>query len=311
MKMLLESLQAVLESQLCKASALPNATVNSEVLHLVESLTHHAATQGRDRNEVLTVAADRMRPLFLQSWLIRRAYEKPRGYPGDYLLLQGMYDERKADTPQGALLDRTFLAAPMAKAVQNRRKLLAETVIAFCKDRYDEKVRILSLGSGSGQELIDAVTSLNAAGYRQESEVLGFDFDPSALRYLKKRWPSGSSLIFTPVQSDIRTLSLEVSSIDFCYCAGVFDYLTDEAILRVLNEIWKALTPSSTFVFGNFVDRRPSVDLFTMDFLCNWLLIYRDEEHLNSLVEESPFRVAQRIFADPTGLNLFAVVEKR
>src|SRR5205085_10142 len=59
-------------------------------------------------------------PWFGLSWFMCRALSKPRGYPGDYELLTGIYNGDAKSSGLGGCLDRYFLRTTLARAVVAR-----------------------------------------------------------------------------------------------------------------------------------------------------------------------------------------------
>jgi hypothetical protein len=64
-------------------------------------------------------------PYVLLTGTIERCYSKPRGYAGDYLTIEKIYNNHPEGAGRiGAVVDRLFLEMPAAVAVRNRRGLL-------------------------------------------------------------------------------------------------------------------------------------------------------------------------------------------
>src|SRR5262249_27090196 len=60
-------------------------------------------------------------PFFLRSPFLRRCREKPRGYAGDYLTIQMMYDHSPRQIESfGMAVEAWAMAQPCPKAVRNR-----------------------------------------------------------------------------------------------------------------------------------------------------------------------------------------------
>jgi SAM-dependent methyltransferase len=259
--------------------------------------------------EILEYAAETARATFCAGWLWNRAYVKPRGYAGDYLLLQRIYDARVSDDPLGAVMDRSFLVAPSARAVQNRRHLLATILFDFCRRRGPGP--IISLGSGPGQELVDLSTRIATSKLDGRWNVICVDHDRRALDHLSLRLLGRKSLRVERRQADVRRLrSGDLPQVDLAYCVGVFDYLSEPQVIRVLHELWRMLAPEGVVVMANFCDRRPSIDRFSMDYIMRWSLEYRDEATLGELIAKTPFSRANTIVHEPEGIGVFAILSK-
>lgn len=291
--------------------------MNNDTLALLRELEAAAVRAKLPLPTVLTAGARLARATFCAGWFFNRAYTKPRGYPGDYLILQRIYDRELTANPLGALLDRSFLAAPSAKAVRNRREILRELL----RDRWLEHQEakpgaLLSLGSGPGQEIVDL------AVYQQERPaptgrchsrplVVAVDFDPGALRHLQRGLGINAPFELRAIRGDVRALDVStVPPVAFAYSAGLFDYLSDAEAIALVDRVWHALRPGGTFVLANFADRRPVEDRFSMDYVMEWKLIFRDEAALRDLVGRTRFKDPVAILAESHHINLFAILEK-
>ena len=93
-----------------------------------------------------------------------RAFTKPRGYAGDYATIEMLYDNTAAgDGRLGPFIDRWTLELPAARAVKNRRTVLAEAIRQVAADwPRTESLPVTSLAAGPARELFDVVTGPNA-----------------------------------------------------------------------------------------------------------------------------------------------------
>ena len=282
--------------------------LNGAVAGFVREVDELANSWGVPVRAVRTTAADLVRPLFLRGWLLARAYKKPRGYPGDFLLMERLYQGEVALSEvksASTLMDRTFLASPSARAVLNRRRL---TLLFLQKNVLSgSATHVLSLGSGPGLELEDL-----AAVTDSPLKITCVDLDPMALDHVRERMESWSHVELTTLRQDVRALSMDAGtgSFDVAICAGVFDYLRDGDAVRVLDSTHERLRAGGSLMFGNFVDTRPVEDRFAMDHIMKWRLIYRNEARVKRLVEKSRFRAVAKLETEGEGINLFATCVK-
>ncbi|MGH7965028.1 MAG: class I SAM-dependent methyltransferase, partial [Candidatus Binatia bacterium] len=225
--------------------------------------------------------------------------------------IQRIYDGPASGRGLETLLNRCFLASPSSQAVQNRRALLENLLWEHAVASDGQPIRILSLGSGPGQELVDFVKRYRQAADYSALSIICVDVDLDALAYLREQLSFEPTLSLTTIHQDIRRLTTsDLPQVDFAYAAGVFDYFSDPRAAAVLNVVWDALSEGGTFVLGNFADRRPIGDQFAMDHIMRWHLRYRDEQGLQRLVSRSRFGTAQRMLAEPNNINVFALLQK-
>ena len=74
---------------------------------------------------------------------------KPRGYAGDYLTIEHIYDGRAGGTSAfGELIDAAFLDQAAAQAVRNRRGILVSRIQRVLQRVPVPGARVMSLAPG-------------------------------------------------------------------------------------------------------------------------------------------------------------------
>lgn len=277
---------------------------NGCVAALCRDLDTITSETGSSRAVVWALTADVVRPFFRLGPIIDRAFRKPCGYPGDYLLMHWIHTGCTGEGVSGAW-DRTFLAAPSARAVRNRLAFLSALLEEEYRRSAAGSFRILSLGSGPAHEL-DALLD----GLDVRIEVSCIDIDPDALEFVRQRLDGNRRLgRLNTYRCDVRRLGgITEGAFDCVYSAGLFDYLGDDDTVSVLDSIHDLLKPGGLMILGNFVDRRPLEDRFSMDEIMQWKLNYRNSAALQTLGARSRFRGVEQVRAEPTGINLFALL---
>jgi len=94
-------------------------------------------------------------PDFMPGPVMRRCYEKPLGYPGDYQIMNYVYRwEKIGDTPYEKLLHRIGVetGACVGTRLRMTQKLLAEKI---AEAPSDKPMNITNLGCGSAYEVAD------------------------------------------------------------------------------------------------------------------------------------------------------------
>ena len=82
-------------------------------------------------------------PYVLATESAERFYAKPRGYAGDYLAIDMIYRNEPRGTGRiGPVVDRLFLDTPPARAVRNRRALLASEIVATVRGKAPGPARV-------------------------------------------------------------------------------------------------------------------------------------------------------------------------
>ena len=99
---------------------------------------------------------------------------------------------------------------------------------------------------------------------------------------------------------------------DLIYCAGLFDYLSDEICKRLMNIFYGSLAPGGLLIATNVSDAMNASRPFrySMEYILDWYLIYRNGPNVKDLApdEAQPDEVA--VISEDTGVNLFIEVRK-
>lgn len=248
-------------------------------------------------------------PYFMRSRFAERVYYKPRGYAGDYLMIDMIYNNQPAgDGKLGALVDAWALAAKAPEAVRGRRALLADQLEAL-SGSIEEKgrpLRIMNLACGPCREVADF---LSGHGDDRPLEFLLVDIDTDALRYADSRLHALSGKAeLRYVNENIIKWALGRSRQNFglqdiIYSSGLTDYLEDRLFIKLVDRCHERLTPGGVFLVGNFGPRNP--DRAFMDHILEWNLIYRSEEDLKELFSRTSFKDRIQVLKEPLGVNLF------
>jgi CRP-like cAMP-binding protein/SAM-dependent methyltransferase len=253
-----------------------------------------------------------MYPYFMRSRHAERSYHKPKGYAGDFLMIEHIY----GNTPKGAgrvgeVVDAFCLARPSSRAIRGRRKLLADQLARLSAPlaERDERIAIMNLACGPNRELFDF---LHDCSYSHLVEALCIDIDSEALQYTNKHvntFPHAASIRL--MQENVIKWALgrskqEMPRQNIIYSAGLCDYLDDRLFKRLITKCYHQLKPGGTLILGN-LDYHD--DAVFMDRILRWELIYRDKQQLRKLFADTPFGDAT-VLSEEEQINLFAVAVK-
>jgi len=252
-------------------------------------------------------------PFLTLSRTYDRCFSKPRGYAGDYLTIEMMYDDvPQGDRRLGRHIDRWFLSTPAARAVKNRRQLVCETLRDLAEGRTnDAPLRVTSLACGPARELFDLYGSDSVP----HIEATCIDIDRDALEYASEKAVAfGVSDRMRFVRDNVVLLSLGrghtvLPPQDVIYSIGLTDYLTDDQVVDLCSWMHDNLERGGTAFIGNFAAGQPNRML--MDNLLEWRLIHRTPEEMTALFGRSRFGEAPvEVRFEPAGVNLFAFCRK-
>lgn len=231
-----------------------------------------------------------------QSEIIKRSFEKPLGYPGDYLLLEQIYSNKPITTSGlGYYLDLIYLNNAVAEAVRDRKedtvKIISNLIIAH------QANKILNLGCGSCRDIKEIIETLNKRGFYKKILFDCLDFDDKALVFAKQL------LSDFLVKYEFRfikenALNLEKSKkiyndYDVIYSMGVADYLPDRVFIKFIVDCLAHLNDKGKLIIAHkdFSKYKP----IYKEWFCDWTFYHRAPEKLGRLLEEKniPFKISR------------------
>ena len=239
------------------------------------------------------------------SMLHYRTREKPLGYAGDFLLIDWIYTQKKADSKHGSFFDELFHNFEAARAVRNRKQFFIEKCKALTSNASGP-FTVLDLGCGSCRDVLETFEQVD------NWDNLYFhcvDQEPRAIAYAEELFKN------KPFRHHIH---LENSNIFFLHkkqqypliwSAGLFDYLDDRTIRVLLKKLWRILCPGGSITFGNFSPENPTRN--GMELVGKWFLIHRSAEELLDIAQNAGIPYSRiDIESEPEGVNLFCTITK-
>lgn len=219
------------------------------------------------------------------SW--RRSYLKPMGYPGDYQIMNYMYDAK----PEGASLRDQFLhmlGVIAGKPIVSRMEKLAELVVdkaALLQRAAPDPMRIMSIGCGPARELEQILdraepdTRWRAMLIDQEVSALEFATrNAAALSAGGRLEVSGLNVSFKELFSAAPYRS-ETANQDVIYSAGLVDYFNPLLARKFVHRMYDLLRPGGRLIIGNVNNARTGT-LWPMEFILDWSLYFRSRKEM-------------------------------
>lgn len=214
-----------------------------------------------------------------------RSYAKPLGYPGDYQVMNYVYDwDREGDSTYGQLIHR--LGLDVAECIGTRMDVVIDTVMRIAELKQPgSSARILSLGSGPAREVgqifqktENGSTKIEYTLVDQEEQALQYAYEnnyPAATCHRAGASINCLNLSFTDILrgnlSDPRAFGQ-----DMVYSVGLFDYLKDRRARALASSLFDLVKPGGLLVLGN-MNKCDMSNLWPMECLTDWRLYYRDD----------------------------------
>ncbi|HID71017.1 MAG TPA: class I SAM-dependent methyltransferase [Desulfobacterales bacterium] len=252
-------------------------------------------------------------PYIMRSRLAERSYYKPKGYAGDFLMMEHIYkDVAKGDGKFGEILDGWLMQRPGCEAIRGRRVLMKQQLEILSKKRLknSNRFKIMNLACGPSRELFDF---LKECDYTDKIDALCVDIDTEALHYSNQNvnnFPHSASVRYMTenlVKWGLGKVSHDIGTMDLIYSAGLFDYLEPRLFCKLVDKCYQHLKPGGSLLIGNFT---PYDDMLLMDHILHWKLIYRTREELVELFNKTKFGKDITILSEPAQVNLFVLASK-
>lgn len=234
------------------------------------------------RRFVELARAHPLRALLHEDPLTRWAFQRPRGYPGDAVLLDMVYRQGEealrllaGGTPRGRRIHEWLLQHSGVLDIRRRRDLLAELI-----DEEAERTslpHVLSIACG---HLREAQLS-RAVREGRVGRFVAFDQDEESLRLIQREQTQYG---VEPIHGSIRTLLVggcSIGEFDLVYAAGLLDYLPQHVAKRFVLAAFRLLRSGGRLVVSNVLPNVLSNGY--MEAYMDWNLIYRSESDLADL----------------------------
>jgi len=260
---------------------------------------------------------EELHPLYLSSPFIRRIYEKPLGYAGDYVMMNYIYEDGyEGDTTYNKLLHRYVLSLPATLANKNRKYYFKKRIWSTIKKINNAK--ITSVACGPAREIIEVLTelpsSIKCTFTLVDSEKLALEFIKDKIRTINNVIRS-KDVIINYVHRDILELMREsqmkkvIDNQDLIYAAGLIDYIKDRIATKIIEILYGCLRNGGVLIIGNVHSDNPS--RACMEMLGEWVVIHRDEEGMMNLAKNITGATKIHTEREPTtGMNVFLIIDK-
>jgi extracellular factor (EF) 3-hydroxypalmitic acid methyl ester biosynthesis protein len=262
-------------------------------------------------------------PLFLCAPFGYRTYHKPLGYAGDYEMMNMIHrNEPEGRSLYEKMIHLLLVSQWPAQSVRNRiahlkTNLVTETARAA---RAGRRARILNLGCGPARELQDF---LRETPLSHEADCTLLDFNQETLRHAhgqlselghrlarRTRFGTVNLSVNQLLRRAVRQGSLGLDGgddFDLIYCAGLFDYLSENTCGELVKLFHRSLCPGGLVLVANMDDAKPFRNF--IEFVLDWQLIYRRPQEVGRFAPEE-LRDQASVVAEPAAVNLFLHLRK-
>lgn len=225
--------------------------------------------------------------ILLKSCLISRGYQKPLGYPGDYKIVESMYENKIMSSGFGAVLDEYFLKNEYVQAVRDRKDFMKKYLEKYINKRSD-KVMILNLACGSCREIRELLNTDNTILFKKNELIFTFlDQDKMAIDFSK------SKISKLPIKIQSRYLIMDFlsyiksesnSKYNLIYSIGLADYLPDSILGLLFKFSFELLDSGGKIIVAHKNTKRFSSPI--SDWGADWKFIPRNRGDVIKLIKK-------------------------
>jgi hypothetical protein len=240
-----------------------------------------------------------------------RCLAKPRGYAGDYQMMNYLYDDDVLGekSNMGKFLDYFLFSNPAVNAVRNRAKVI-QGVVQYRLAGQSE-LRVASIACGPAREVAGTIQMI--ASNAGQSKIIWtlLDQDKEAIDNARKNVPVHISLEPKFINAGVRDIfkrNVSLGKQDIIYTLGLFDYLEDKVAISLIKILYDELNAGGLLLIGNYHPCNPLRTL--IEGVMDWYLIYRTEEEMMTLARAAVPDGRHFVMAEPEGINLILVTSK-
>jgi hypothetical protein len=245
---------------------------------------------------------DKIKSVLNENTLIGHGFVKPYGYPGDFTLIDKIYQFEINQDSRYKNWDLFFQNQPGANAVRNRKDFFLE----YCKKLISRKdnAKVLILGSGPASDVHEFLTN---HGNGSNIRIDLIDFDQSAINFsMNKNKKFNGQITYNKINA-LRFNSYDLY--DLIWSAGLFDYFKDKHFTFLIRKYVNCLAEDGEMVISNFSTKNPTKRL--MEVLSDWYLNLRTESDLFRIASEAGVdKELVSVEKEPLGINLFLKIKK-
>jgi len=235
----------------------------------------------------------RYRKFFLYGQFPRWVYEKPFGYAGDFKIIDDIYQNQPRTIGFDGLWDHYFQQMVACRATRQRKVYFKKTLLDYIKNHQDKDIRILNLGSGSAREIKELFEE-NPTPLFSRTSFDCYDYDTNAIDYAKKLLNNPSNTTFYKKNAIRLALTGNIKKeipnhYDLIYSTGLFDYLDDRVVTRLVTNLKKVLKKNGLLITANFGSKYNNSSAGLMEWATEWYLIYRHKSDFKRLFLNAGF----------------------
>jgi len=228
----------------------------------------------------------------------------PRGYHGDFEIIDKIYTRAINATKPYKKWDLFFQSLAATQAVRNRKQLFTDKMHEWYGGQT-KPLRILYLNSGPARDVAEFIAQSQLSGPVQIQCV---ENDLRAIRYAHKTVGIQSETSSVEFRHELSLRFHPQGTYDVIWVPGISDYLSKRLIATMLKRLIPALAPHGHLYWGNFGHENPSRDV--MEF-SGWRVYQRGPNELRECARNAGCGASKiTIETEETAINHFLHIEE-
>jgi len=258
---------------------------------------------------------------FYQSEIMRKGFKKIRGYPGDFEMMNFVYNNcAVTNTTIGMCFDRFLLSNPYAAAVRGRKNKMVEILERKFQALKSSQgnFKLLNLACGPSREIQELFAKKIKVNVKTEYVCL--DLDKEALDFSRQALanvPENVKMKF--LQENILELLKKpkdyqdkLGERDIVYSIGLADYLPDKIMRKMINSCFTFLKPQGELILAFKITEKDPFAPVPPDWFCDWKFVPRSENDVEELFAASNIKnYSIKKEQEETGIIQYFSIKKR
>ena len=255
-------------------------------------------------------------PYFSTADMAARAKNKPRGYAGDFEMMNQIYRNGfEGKDLLGKILHNYITNEDSSDSVNFRRPFF-RAYYEELKNSPRKEFSALSIACGPALEVRELI-----ADWPQEQldrlYVTLFDLDNVALEHAQNSifetaMPSGKTPKIQFINASVKSFLTQNSKVsgryDLIYSGGLFDYLDNPTSTALTEKLFDNLNPGGKLIIGNFTKNNTTKAFCHL--ITHWHLIHKTEKEILAWAAKIPSASIQMKF-DPHRINAFLELTRK
>ncbi len=244
-----------------------------------------------------------------ESKLLAHAFFKPRGYAGDYIIIENIYNNISSSKDLGFCIDQTFLRDDYAKAVRSRMEKMKHLLNDFISNS-GVNLNIINIACGSSREIRHLLEERSLPDTKEITFNL-IDHDQEALAFSKENIEQHlyGSITCRYIQQNVYDYIYSPDehtemfrSSDLVYSIGLADYLSDDALKKFISFTYRLLKNNGTLIIAHKDSK--NYNPLSADWWCDWTFNLRNENEVVALIKDSGIENYELAIERETNTNI-------